>query len=63
MTGRRLYDRYADALVYSTSEWARSKGHVGQLPTEPKAWPVLSSAERSVWNDLARRVTPKPRKR
>lgn len=59
MTGRRLYDHFADALVDATYPWQRTKPTVGQIPTNLPAWPMLNSSEQRVWNNLARRVTPK----
>ena len=60
MTGRALYDRFCDsgAAVYHYHG-------LSVLPhdgNKPIAWPFLSSRDRRVWNDLARRLTPRKRK-
>lgn len=63
MTGRRLYDLHCDAIASKTSRWQRQQGYVTgcEDDTSPAAWPFLSDADRSVWNALARRITPKKR--
>lgn len=55
MTGRHLYDKYTDAVAEKT--WPSS-----ELRTKYPAWPLLSSTDRAIWNDAARRLTPKRRK-
>lgn len=63
MTGRKLYDHYCDAVKSETSEWQRDNGYVGTVPDAGvRAWPFLHYSDRAVWNALARRITPKPRK-
>lgn len=60
MTGRRLYDHYCDA---SAKEFNAHRGSYAGAQTPLAAWPSLSSTSRRRWNDLAKRVSPKPRKR
>lgn len=58
MSGRRLYDQYTDATAREFN------AHAGtyRLATEPlPAWASLSNGARRRWNDLARRITPKPK--
>lgn len=64
MTGRRLYDKYCDAVAAQTGSWERANGRISTVPPQGVlAWPFLGHQDRSLWNDLARRLTPKPRKR
>lgn len=64
MTGEALYARYCKAVraecsLYwdqATSEW-RPVGR--PLP----AWPFLSPGRRTVWNELAKTVQHKPKRR
>ena len=56
MTGRRLYDHYCDARK-ATENWPADD------PASLPAWSFLSTRRKKHWNDLARRITPKPKKR
>jgi hypothetical protein len=63
MTGRRLYDHYADSAVTSTSATWNKPADLSTVPMEGiLAWSVLTARDRRMWNELARRITPKPRK-
>lgn len=57
MTGRRLYDKYCDAVAATTSAWDFERGAVERT----FAWPFLKATERRTWNEFARRVSPKPK--
>lgn len=65
MTGRRLYDHYADSLIKANGWYGtdRLSENFSTVPaTGVSAWPMLSKTDRKLWNELARRITPKPRK-
>lgn len=52
MTGRHLYDKYTDAVAATT--------YVVRSDREAHpAWPLLPANQRRIWNDAARRLTPK----
>lgn len=53
MTGRHLYDKYTDA--YANQTWTHYRDNHPPL----LAWPLLSQTEQRIWNDTARRLTPK----
>lgn len=59
MTGRALYDRYVDATA---ANFNGNRGIWSPAASPIPAWPSLSNYDRSRWNDLAKRLTPKPRK-
>lgn len=66
MTGRRLYDKHCDSLKVTVrrvwnAQWERYDDKYAYIP-EPSAWPFLTDQQQRFWNDMARRVTPKPRK-
>ena len=63
MTGRTLYDRFTDALAETRSTWGSSDlpGMNNETPP-PDAWPYLSTRDKRVWNALARKITPKPKR-
>lgn len=66
MTGRRLYDHHVDALrAVKRDRWVPStcryeRAYPDKLPI---AWPFLSDDERKMWNEMARRITPRPKRR
>lgn len=65
MTGRRLYEHHCDALWASkTTRWSSdTRRYERQWPVfTPPAWPFLNLNEQNAWAELARRITPKPRK-
>jgi hypothetical protein len=62
VTGRKLYDKYVDAEAWAGKVWDSSR-NTWTWPTRPLAWPFLTSRERKVWNDLAKRITPRPKKK
>lgn len=59
MTGRKLYDKYCDS---SAKAFGVHRGQWNAAESPLPAWPSLSNNRRSLWNDLARSITPKPRK-
>lgn len=59
MTGRALYDRYTDSIFAAMPAPVRWYNDTGQVPASPLAWPALTLGERRVWNEFARRITPK----
>lgn len=61
MTGRWLYDKYADSSAARNRVWVSGQGFVPAK--DLLAWPFLSSNDRDVWNDMARRITPKRKSR
>lgn len=65
MTGRRLYDKYVDALFKERRvRWdSNTRQNVYIYPEKiPPGWPFLSDNERYTWNALARSLTPRRRK-
>lgn len=65
MTGRRLYEKYTDALAAAkVTRWDPStRRNVRWFPVDiPLAWGFLPERERDVWNMCARLVTPRKRK-
>lgn len=66
MTGRRLYERYTDALAATkTTRWDRDRQrNVLSHPVEtPVAWGFLPLPQQRTWNMLARFITASRRKR
>lgn len=67
MTGRNLYERAATAAEKQTGSrwidggWARENA-LTRSRFYPVAWPFLRDYEQAFWNELARAITPKPRK-
>lgn len=63
MTGRRLYEKYTDALRSTAKyRWVGDQ-YVRKYPVHaPFAWAFLPDDDRAVWNDLALRVTPPKRR-
>lgn len=61
MTGRRLYDKSCDSLAAQdhNTHWGMSV--LPYAEHKPIAWPFVSSRDRRVWNDLAKRLTPRKR--
>lgn len=65
MTGRRLYEKYTDALkACETTRWvaARSQYERTYPAIKPIAWAFLSERERKTWSLLAKKIAPRPRK-
>lgn len=65
MTGRRLYEKYTDALkLCETSRWnsAERRQERAYPVHTPAAWAFLPDRERRTWNTLAKKITPRPRK-
>lgn len=59
MTGRRVYDLFTDS-VYKGAWSSYDRDHyLPSINTPSLAWAALTSTERRVWNELARRITPK----
>lgn len=57
MTGRRLYDKYVDAMKkVQTMHWLKDPGAL------PIAWPYLTVRQRRQWDELARMIAPRRRK-
>ena len=61
MTGRRLYDLFADAWQSQATHYERRDESTTLIKPTPVAWPFLTPAERRVFNEMARRLTPKRR--
>lgn len=67
MTGRKLYDKYVDALKDSERDrWVSpvngERHWVRTYPVElPTAWPFLSDAQKATWNALAKSLNPRRR--
>ena len=62
MTGRRLYEKFTDALGECSRNGYRDGRPVRVYPPSvPPAWAFLPQDERSLWNTLARKVTPRKR--
>jgi hypothetical protein len=71
MTGRHLYERFTDSAA-AVQSWGDKTdlGAVGvdrrklfggdnTAPIPPRAWAFLTPYDRRLWNDLAKRITPK----
>lgn len=66
MTGRRLYERYTDALAATkATRWDRDRQQnvLSYPPEKPVAWGFLTDPQRGTWNTLARWLTASRRKR
>jgi hypothetical protein len=62
MTGRRLYEHYCDAQCDTApKEWSSGE-LVVKGEWELLAWPFLPKSEKTKWNDLAKRITPRRRR-
>jgi hypothetical protein len=63
MTGRRLYEQHCIARKETIGEraWGGNTGFRDSYA--PVAWDYLPNGDRSFWNALARRITPKKRGR
>jgi hypothetical protein len=71
MTGRRLYEQFTDSAAAVTG-W-NDKTDLGAIgvprrkmftadndsAVPPRAWAFLTPYDRRLWNDLAKRITPK----
>lgn len=63
MNGRALYDRYSRALKKNERHRWDGERYVRSYPVHtPHTFDFLSQDERDTWNELARMITPKPRK-
>lgn len=67
MNGKRLYERAATAHknTYRNVDWGYGAADLSRS-LERGSWPVwdfLVAADQKFWNELARAITPKPRKR
>lgn len=64
MTGRRLYEKYTDALAATARSCYVEGVYTRVYPNHtPSAWPFVGRDARAMWNDLAKRITPRPRKK
>jgi hypothetical protein len=57
VTGRRQYEIYTDARKAKIPAWS------SKADPAPVAWAYLPTFERAMWNEAARRITPKPKAR
>lgn len=63
MTGRRLYEKYTDALGETKTQRWDGDRYVLRYPLKaPLAWRFITDGERNTWNTLARKLSPRPRK-
>lgn len=60
MTGRRLYEHFCEAAAFvGCYQWVRNKTALPHPDRPPVAWAFLPGRDREVWNEAARRVTPR----
>lgn len=61
MTGKHLYELFAVSCAANVG-WRSEKSVLPRLSQPPVAWPFLSGRDQYVWDDLARRITPRKSK-